>query len=272
MGNKIPIRFFVIAFLWSWFFMGTILIFTKIGIISETNAFMSPIGFPLALIGAFGPAMGAFISLRSIKGKGAIKDFIKSFLSLKFGWKVWISIFLFFGLTTLIAWIIPELFGEDRLSSYLPSIYIFPIYLLLMVFFGGGQEEIGWRGYILPFLEKRFGLIIGSLILGIIWAIWHLPLWFIPGTTQTYMNFFVFMSMTIGYSFIFSWVIKASGNRLLSGLFAHGAANAFMPLFPTLILEHNVKQTRFLIYGLLVLTIGIIIVSIRTYKSKNTSA
>ena len=57
-----------------------------------------------------------------------------------------------------------------------------------MVFLGGGQEEIGWRGYILPFLENKFGRWLGSGILGLIWAFWHLPLWFIPGTNQTYGN------------------------------------------------------------------------------------
>ena len=43
-------------------------------------------------------------------------------------------------------------------------------------------EEIGWRGYALPRLAARFGFARGSILLGLIWACWHLPLFFIPGT------------------------------------------------------------------------------------------
>ena len=269
MESKIPLRFFIITFLWSWIFWGAAILLSgdSNGLLVELS--ISGIESILSIIGIFGPVIGAFASIRTINGKGSLKPFVKSFLSLKFGWKVWLAIFLVLGISTFIAWIVPEYFGKERIHTYLPSIFIFPAYLLIMVFFGGGQEEIGWRGYILPFLEKRFGLIIGSLILGIIWAIWHIPLWFMPGSTQVFMNFFAFMLSAIGYSYFFSWVIKASGNRLLSGLFAHGVANAFIPLFPTLILEHNVNQIRLWIYALLIFTIGIFIVAIRTIKNRN---
>ena len=270
MKNKFPLRFFILAFSWSWLFWGLAILFGS-GNSQDISELVTSTGieFPLILIGAFGPVFGAFASLRTINGKGSIKPFIKSFISIKFGFKVWMSIFLVLGLSTFLAWIIPEFFGYNRISTYLPTIYVFPAYLLLMIFLGGGQEEIGWRGYILPFLEEKFGLIIGSLILGIVWAIWHLPLWFIPGSSQVFLNFFAFMLSTIGYSYFFSWIIKASGNRLLSGLVAHGAANAFISLFPTLIMEHNVSQIRLWIYSLLVFNIGIIIVTIRTIKSRN---
>ena len=270
MENKFPIRFFILTFLWSWLFWG-IAILIGSGNSQDFSEMITStsIEMPLMLIGACGPVFGAFISLRTINGKSAIKPFIKQFFSLKFGWKVWLTIFLVLGLSTFVAWIVPEFFGHNRISPYLPSVYIFPVYLLLMIFFGGGQEEIGWRGYILPFLEKRFGLIIGSLILGIVWAIWHLPLWFMPGSTQVFMNFFAFILTAIGYSYFFSWVINASGNRLFSGLIAHGTANAFIPLFPTLIMEHNVSQIRLWIYCSLIFTIGILFVIIRTVKSRN---
>ena len=120
------------------------------------------------------------------------------------------------------------------MSTLLPSYFIFPLYWLLMIFFGGGEEEIGWRGYILPSLEERFGRWIGSGMLGLIWTFWHLPLWFIPGATQTYMKFGGFMMLMLGYSFFYSWVMEASGKRPLAGMIAHGTANAFVPYSPSL--------------------------------------
>ena len=270
MENKIPIRFFTITFLWSWLFMGIAIFIGRMN--PQDNMFASPgIDLAIMIIAAFGPAIGTIVSVYTIEGKGSLKKFFKPFLSLNFGWKVWGAIFFVLGIPTVIAWIMPEFFGEDRIQTYLPSVYIFPIYILMMVFFGGGQEEIGWRGYIMPYLEKKYGLIIGGLILGIVWAIWHLPLWFLPGSSQSYMNFFGFMLGTIGYSYFLSWVIKASNNRLFSGLVAHGVANAFAALFPWAIMTENASQTRFWIYVTLTLTVGIIIVIIRMCKSRKTS-
>jgi len=267
LNSKIPLRFFTVTFLWSWFFWLAPSVLSKMRV-PEINAVMSIIGHYLGIIAAFGPAIGAFISLRSTEGAGAIKKYIKSFLSLNFGWKVWASIFLVIGGSAFLAWIIPEFLGENRPPQYLQSISIFPLFFIIMVFLGGGQEEIGWRGYIVPYLENRFGLIIGSLIFGVIWAIWHIPLWFIPGTNQIYMNYFAFLLGCIGLSYFFSWVVEASGRRRLSGLVVHGAMNAFMALFPPINPGINTIQTRFWISQIMIFIVGIIVVSVRTVKNR----
>jgi len=134
MKNKIPIKYFIATFLWSWCFWLIPIVLNKIGIISESNVYMSKLAFPFIGIGAFGPMFGAFLSLRLAGGKGAVKNFLKPFLSLKFGWKAWIMIFLILGLAAFIAWFIPELFGVERIKPYIPF-YIFPVYLIAMMFF-----------------------------------------------------------------------------------------------------------------------------------------
>ena len=265
MINKIPVRFFVVTFLWSWVCWVIPLLLKYIGIITDEKIFTSAIGLPIFIIGAFGPAMGAIVSVRTLNGKESIKTFFKSFLSLKFGLKAWLAIFLIIGGAGFIAWIAPEFFGIERLPPHLP-IYLFIPGLLVWVFFGGGQEEIGWRGYIMPHLEKKYGLFWGSLILGIIWAIWHIPLWFIPGSGQIDTPFFGFVLLTIGYSFIFSWLIESSGNRLFSGIVVHGAANTFAAIFPILIMGEDVIQIRYWIYCSLIFTSGMVIVALRIYK------
>ena len=268
MENKIPVRFFITTFMCSWLFLIPCIILIRTGIIVQGSSLYLALQVIAGFFVVLGPAVGAFTSICSIEGKGAIKIFIRKFLSLNFGWKIWLAIFFVPAFFSFFAWIIPEFFGEARLSSNLPNIYIFPIYLLFCIFLSGGLEEIGWRGYIMPYLEKRFGLIIGSLLLGIIWAIWHLPLWFIPGTPQAYMNFFMFMFVCIAYSYFFSWIIKASGNRLFSGMVAHGVVNAFLALFPFVNMSEGAKQPRFWIYCISFLVVGIIITIIRTCKSR----
>ncbi|MGY6562151.1 MAG: CPBP family intramembrane glutamic endopeptidase [Luteibaculaceae bacterium] len=261
MNEGIPLRFFVVTFLWSWLIWMPFVL-NGIGALNISENLMSVIAMPFIIIGAFGPAVGAIYSVMTLKGSKEVKLFLKSFLSLKFSWKLWVAIFTIIGSINIIAWYVPELFGYDRIPMLLPNVYFFPIYWIIMVLLGGGQEEIGWRGYIMPLLESKYGLWLGNIILGIIWATWHIPLWFIPGATQTYMSFTAFIIVCIGLSFIFSLVIKMSNGRPVSGVIAHGTFNFFLNLFPVIIMEYGVFQFRFWIFGTLLLCFGIIIMTI----------
>jgi membrane protease YdiL (CAAX protease family) len=222
------------------------------------------------IIGVFGPAIGAIFSIVTINGKNELKKYILSYLSIKFGWKSWLFIIFFIGFTIFISWIIPELFGIQNLPTNLPNIYIFPLFWIICIFIGGGQEEIGWRGYILPFLENKFGYMFGSLIIGIIWTFWHLPLFFIEGTVQYNINFFSYMILLIGYSYIFSWVISISKNLLLSAVVAHGTLNSFLELFPIFVMDKGNNQIRLWILNIIILIFGIIITIKRDKNNKSS--
>ena len=269
--SKIPIRFFIVTFLWSWLCFG-IAILIGHRIFQDTAFLPFEVIYAIVIVGLFGPGAGAYISIYSLEGKGAVKKYFKKFLSLKFGWRTWLTILLGIGLITFIAWIIPEYIGKNKIQAPFSNIHTFPVFfivcLIYSTFLNGGNEEIGWRGYILPYLENKYGLIIGSLILGIIWSIWHIPMWFIHGMNHIYMNFFAFMIFCIGYSYILSWIVKMSGNRLFSGLVAHGAVNAYFFLFPVIIHEKNNPQIRFWIYSVIILIMGLIIVIARIRNDK----
>ena len=123
MENRIPKRFFIVTFLWSWFFIG-ILIF--IGHTSSRDLVLSGslIQLLIGVMGACGPALGAIVSIYTIDGKKALNPFFKQFLSLKFGLKTWSIIILSFGIINFTSWIIPELFGEERIPSFgLPPVW-----------------------------------------------------------------------------------------------------------------------------------------------------
>jgi hypothetical protein len=139
-----------------------------------------------------------------------------------------------------------------------------------MIFLGGGQEELGWRGYILDPMEERLGPWLGNLVLGVVWAVWHVPLFFIPGTTQIFVPFLGFALVLIGYSYFFAWVRQASGKRTMAGLVAHGWGNAFVPLFPTLVMAGGAAQQRYWIWAGLTLLAGVVamIVRMRTARRR----
>jgi len=257
-----PLRFFLVTFMWSWI-IWTPLILGSNKIIPVSDKLLSIATIPIIMIGVYGPLAGALFALHKEKGKGSMKKYLRSFLDFRLGWNAYVLPILIFGGSTFIAWFSPELFGEERLPMLLPSLWTFIPYLLIMILLGGGQEEFGWRGYALPILESKYGTWFANIILGIIHAFWHLPLWFITGTSQTCMNFGGFILLIVGYSFILSWIRKISGNKPFSGLYSHGLANAFIPFMPTLIMQKNVPQPHFGIWVILTLLIGILITVFR---------
>ncbi len=261
-------RFFLITFTWSWI-LWTPLVLGSLKIIPVSEKLLSVLRFPVIMLGAFGPLAAALFDLRHTEGKGSAIKFLQSFLDFRLGWKAYLLPILIFGGSTFVAWFFPELFGFKRLPMLLPSIWVFIPCLIFMIFLGGGQEEFGWRGYALPVLENKFGIWYANIILGVIWALWHIPTWFITGTTQSHMNFGGFVLLMTGYSFIFSWIRKISGNRPFSGLYAHGLANAFIPVMPTFNMQDGLIQPRYWIWVTLTFIIGILITVLRKKSPLN---
>ena len=105
-----------------------------------------------------------------------------------------------------------------------------PLYVALISFpimiVGGGLEEIGWRGFLQPALQKRFSVFLSTVIVSGIWAIWHWPLWFIPGTNQTQRDFIAFIITTMAVSFLLTTIFNATKSIFMCLIF-HALLNSF---------------------------------------------
>jgi membrane protease YdiL (CAAX protease family) len=251
-----PYRFFVVTFAWSWL-IWLPLVLAGAGLIPLGRDVLSAVTVPWIALGVFGPAVGALYSLRTLQGRDAVREYLRGLLDLRLGLWGWLAPPLVLGATTWLAWILPELWGAPRPPMLLPAAWTFAPYLLLMVFLGGGQEELGWRGYILDRLEGRLGPWLGNLVLGVIWAVWHVPLVFIPGTSQRFAPFLGFTLVLIGYSYLYAAVREAAGKRTMAGLVAHGWGNAFVPLFPTIVMAEGAAQPRYWLWAGLTLLAGL---------------
>jgi membrane protease YdiL (CAAX protease family) len=106
--------------------------------------------------------------------------------------------------------------------------FIVAVNFVLVLLIGGPLgEEFGWRGVVLPALEARFRPPWDSLVLGVIWTLWHLPLFFISGAAQHNMPFWLFALLTLPFCILITRVYHGSGESLLLVMLFHAAVNTW---------------------------------------------
>ncbi|MGL5115110.1 MAG: CPBP family glutamic-type intramembrane protease [Beijerinckiaceae bacterium] len=98
---------------------------------------------------------------------------------------------------------------------------------LVLVVGGPLGEEFGWRGYAMPALTDRWGWRAASLVIGIVWGLWHLPLFFMVGTAQSAMSMPLFMVNIVAGSVIFGWLFVRTRGSVLPALVLHTSLNAW---------------------------------------------
>ena len=102
------------------------------------------------------------------------------------------------------------------------------------------EEELGWRGFALPRLQERRSAFDAALLLGLVWGLWHIPLYFVPGTGQSESvgdvgsaAFLIgaFVIWTMGLSVLFAWLFNQTGGSLIAVILLHAAVNlaSFVP-------------------------------------------
>jgi len=136
-------------------------------------------------IGSLGPAISAYIIYHQFKENFAENTFIKYIYNKKITGKVWLIFGLFLAWRLFMIWIS---FGINKPISVLSILVNFPFLIVL-----GGLEELGWRGILQPRLEKVISYLPSVIIVGFVWSVWHLPLWFMNGTVQSVFPFWIYL-------------------------------------------------------------------------------
>ena len=222
-AKKYPIpTFFLLTFLLSW------TLWLPVGL-------LAPKLFLLAVIpGMWAPTISAILLTGLGEGKAGIGVFLGRLLKWRVGFK-WYLVVLF-G-TAVIAYAavgINLFFGGDIPEISLPVgapreawLIVLPIVFFVNIFFGGPlAEDIGWRGYILSKLKERTNALNASLIIGIVWALWHVPFFIFPEGYAAVgsIPFVWFALMTIAWSVLFAWVYVNTESILMPVLF-HASIN-----------------------------------------------
>lgn len=129
-----------------------------------------------------------------------------------------------------------------------PWLLVVPIFLFYLVL-GGGQEEFGWRGYAQQPLQERFGVIPASLLIGMVWSVWHLPLWVMPGEAHAAYPFLAFLVATTSRAVVYALLYNASGQKLIIPLFYHAMDNMAVGFFPYLHMMAGKPETAFWVFA-----------------------
>ena len=223
-------------------------------VLSEDGSGLLPFSSPvlgwMMLVSIFmGPFLAAFIMTGATEGREGVGRFLRRFVL----WRVGLGWYLFvlIGIPALLVLSVIVLPGALGSFQGLATLSLLPLLgLSVYAFFLGGPlgEEPGWRGFALPRLQALHGPLVGSLILGPLWGLWHLPLFFTPWNELTTLNVVVYVLATTCLTIIYTWVFNNTKGSILIAILLHWSFDvATVPvasLFPAPIV---------LDYGLLVI-------------------
>jgi membrane protease YdiL (CAAX protease family) len=226
--EDIPFHFFwpflVLTFGLSWGVLGIYVFYpeaaaARFGALSGTH--------PLFYLAVYAPAIAALLLVGIRNGFRGLRGFLSRLgkWGLSRGW----VLFLLVGVP------VPFFLGaavEGRLSweALRPGALLPLLTVMGLMLIKGPMEEIGWRGFALPLLQRRMRPLTASLVLGGIWGVWHYPAFLMRGTPQSTWNFTAFFVGTIALSVMVTAFFNRSGGSLLVPMLFH--FQVINPLWP----------------------------------------
>ncbi len=196
------------------------------------------VSIPLQLLGiAYMPTVAALIVTALTSGKAGVRALLRTLLIWRVGIR-WYAVAIFgaalvcFGSVILYNAVsgasrVP-LLAQDAANA--AALLIVPVLFLINVLING--EELAWRGFALPRLQTRWNALTSSTVLGVIWAVWHLPLFYTLGSSQWDMSLTGYVIQTIGASVIFTWLYNNTRGSVLLAILLHAGLNTWTRVVP----------------------------------------
>ncbi|WP_309663498.1 type II CAAX endopeptidase family protein [Tabrizicola sp.] len=242
-GAQALITFLALAFGWTWGLWW---------IVGGLGPWPVPVTITLQLLSGMGPSVAGFMVVRGFDQGAGLRAWLRRCIN----WRIvpsWYAL-AFVGppLVMLAALAMHALLGGTLPPSPAagqpgPVLLQFVVVLVL-----GGPlgEEFGWRGYALPALSARLGWRWASLTLGAVWALWHVPLFYMPGMAQAGMPMALFLGSSVALSVLFARLSVNTAFSVLPAVTLHWSVNAWswaIPVTP----RGGAIQPYFLVMGLL---------------------
>jgi membrane protease YdiL (CAAX protease family) len=220
---------------------------------------------PLMIIMGYMPTLAAVIVVGKTQGKIGVRALFRKLLI----WRVGLRWYLFaiFGPAVIFVLGIvlynvilpsadlPILSEQFHTGSSLQMVLsLVPMYIIYTIVNG---EELAWRGYATPQLQARYSALVASLVMGVIWTIFHLPLFFTrTGSSQSDWPFASFLVSTVAITVLYTWLLNHTRGSVLLAYLFHGAANTWTQVFS---IDHADPRVGWIVDGLLVLLAVIVV-------------
>ena len=190
-----------------------------------------PLGYGLVLAGAFAPSYVALSLTAWREGQEGVREILRYVIQWRVATRWYLfAVFYIVAIKLTVAVILRAGTGAwPRFDT--TSWYVIPLAIASSTPFQAG-EEIGWRGYALPRLSDRLGLRSASILLGVIWAVWHLPQFFIRASDTYGQSFLIFSFQVVAISVTLAWLWNATAKSLLLPMLLHSAVNNSKDIVP----------------------------------------
>jgi len=211
------LKFFGLTYILSWLWFGT-----AAYILRCTGSTPAGAGSLLFLPGVIMPALVAIALSARSEGRAGMSELLYGIIQ----WRVNFGSYVF-AIGFMIAIKLASAVVYRMAMGAWPVFTALPWYFIaIAVLFSTpvqAGEEVGWRGFALPRLAKRFGLATASLILGVIWAAWHLPFFFIPGADNVGQSFPIYLCAVTAISVAMAWLYWRTNQSLLLAMLMHAS-------------------------------------------------
>jgi membrane protease YdiL (CAAX protease family) len=227
--------FFILAFSLSWI-AWTPYMMGRNGLGLEPEFDFPKIAGTTQLLGVMpgaylGPILAAFIVTAAAQGRPGLRRWAGRLLKWKVNWRWYVGSILSVPATLVLVGL--ALNGGD---IHAPSAAMFVALvpgLVVQMVTTGLAEEPGWRDFALPYLQPKFGPVRGTLILGPLWGLWHLPLFFTEWGDWPNVSVWTvaeFVATTTLFSIVMTWVFNRSGQSLPIAMLVHTSVNNFVSI------------------------------------------
>lgn len=188
-----------------------------------------------------GPFAAAFVVTAATDGRAGVRGLLRDLVRWRVGAR-WYAVAALALPALLMLCVLPVSGGLAAFQPDPAALGEWAFAFVLVLIVGGPLgEEPGWRNFATPRLQERFGPVAGTLVLGVMWGLWHLPLFLIEGynhagsdLTATAAPYAVFLGFTVAIAFLFTWLYNRSEGSGPIAIIAHTFCNvSLLPvLFP----------------------------------------
>ncbi len=227
-----PWSFFIFVFCWTWLFW---ILTAALGISAQSTS-----GIALVVAGLLGPMLGGIGFSYLTQDNAGWREYWSRIIDpRRIPARWYLVIFLFVPCLMVIAVLLDIAVNGnavlaqigERVSPFMAAPYTVVPFLMRVVIYGPFPEELGWRGYVLDRLQAKWNALLSSLILGGVWALWHLPLFFIKDMNPHYSQgagslwFWLFMVEVVPTAIIYTWIFNNTHRSTLAAIIFHFVSN-----------------------------------------------